>query len=97
MKFGAGSAGTKEASSLYNAIWDVCERLERHDLLSARLNAELKEVRHDLSLFLCPYPIEELDRKVKEYDEKLPELLNGYTLSGRTVTWHSRRRKPQAS
>lgn len=94
MQFSAGSEGKKEASLLCNAVSDVCERLERHGLMSGPLAAELKEVRYRLSVFLCPFPIAELDRQVKERDEKFPEWDNGYTLAGRAVIWHTRRKSP---
>ncbi len=60
MKFSAGSEGTKEGSSLCNAIWNVCDELKRHEPLSVPLEAEMKDVQHRLSVFLCPYHIEEL-------------------------------------
>ena len=95
MKFGIGIEGTKEASELCRAVCAVREQLRRYELLAGPLEGELKEVLRQLSDVLCPHSIEELDRQVKELDEKDPDWVHGYVRCGTTVTWSSRPRSPE--
>jgi hypothetical protein len=82
MKFSIGIEGTKEASALCNAVCALRERLRRHELLPGPLEAEFKEVLSRLSDVLCPYPVEQLDSRVKELDEKYPDWVHGYARCG---------------
>src|SRR5579863_4164656 len=70
MKFSTGMEGKKEASALCKDVCAVRERLRRHELLAEPLEAAFKEVLSQLSDLLCPYPVEKLDRRVKELDDK---------------------------
>jgi hypothetical protein len=95
MKFSTGMAGKKEASALCKDVCAVRERLGRHELLAEPLEAAFKEVLSQLSDLLCPYPVEKLDRRVKELDEKDPDWVHGYVRCGPTVTWFDQPRSPE--
>lgn len=94
MKLSPGTAGKKEAQTVFRAIDSLRELLTNHDMLTGSLETELKELRHQLTDFLCPYSVEELDRQVQELDEKFPDWEHGYTRCGTTVTWHGKPRSP---
>jgi hypothetical protein len=94
MKFSSGTAGHKEASALCNELYALRERLRRLELLTAPLEAELKELLGRLTDFVSPHPTAELDERIKELDEKNPDWVHGYTRSGTGVTWYDRPRSP---
>jgi hypothetical protein len=95
MKFSASEEGRKEASVLCNELYALRERLRRHELLTGPLEAALKELLSRLTDFVNPYSTEELDKRVKELDEKFPDWVHGYVRSGTGLTWFDRPRSPE--
>ena len=95
MKVSPGTEGMKEAQTMFRAIDGLRELLTNHDMLTGSLEAELKNLRDQLTDFLCPYSAEELDKQVRELDEKFPDWEHGYTRCGATVTWHDRPKSPE--
>lgn len=94
MKFAPGEEGKKEASALCNELYALRERLRRHELLTGPVETALKELLDRVTDFVNPYSTEELDKRVKELDEKFPDWIHGYTRAGRSVIWHDRPRSP---
>lgn len=95
MKVSPGMAGKREAQTIFWAIGDLREMLRKHDMLTESTEAGLQELRCELTDFLCPYSVGELDRRVKELDEEFPDWEHGYIRCGTTVTWRDRPRSPE--
>jgi hypothetical protein len=91
----SGIEGKREARTMFRAIDDLRRLLGKHDMLTEPLETELQKLRRQLTDILCPYSAEELDRHVKELDEKFPDWEHGYVRSGATVTWHDRPKSPE--
>jgi hypothetical protein len=95
MEIRPGADGKKDARTMLRAIDGLRELLRNHDMLPGSLEAELQELRSQLTDILCPFSVEELDRHVKELDEKFPDWEHRYIRCGATVTWHDKPRSPE--
>jgi hypothetical protein len=95
MKVSPGIEGKREAHAIFRAVSNLREMLRKHDMLTESLEAGLADLRSQLTDILNPYSVEELDRRVKELDEKFPDWEHGYVRCGMTVTWHDRPKSPE--
>lgn len=82
----------ERVKAAFRAVHDL---LKYRDMLTEPLEANLRELRGQLSEILCPYTTQQLDEHKKELDEKFPEYEHWYIRCGETVTWCDRR-KPES-
>lgn len=90
MKLKPGLEGNKEARRLFRKVSTLYDALRELDMLTGPLEIELDELRGQLTDILCPYTVQELDRHVKELNEKFPDWEHWYSRCGATVTWCDR-------
>jgi hypothetical protein len=91
-EFDSGVEGKKEAHEIFRAANELYNMLRHRDVLPEPLEAALKDYRAQLTDIICPYSVEQLDRRVKELEEKLPDLEHRYIRCGTIVTWHGGRK-----
>ena len=92
MRISLDSKSTKDIHTVFRSVDDLLKLLQQHEMLPGPLEAELRELRDQLTDKLCPYPIEQLEAEKKQLNERFPDYDHWYIRCGTIVTWCDRRK-----